>query len=34
LRRRGWRVLRLWECEIEKRPEKTMERIRRFIENS
>ncbi len=34
LRRHGWNILRLWECEIEKRPGKTIEKIRRFILSS
>jgi len=27
LKKQGWKVLRLWECEIEKHPEKAMEKI-------
>lgn len=31
LRRQGWRVLRLWECEIEKKPEKVLEKLDAFL---
>ncbi len=27
LRRQGWSVLRLWECEIEKKPEKVVKKL-------
>ncbi len=32
LRRQGWKVLRLWECDIEKKPEKILARIKTFLE--
>jgi DNA mismatch endonuclease, patch repair protein len=28
LRRRGWRVLRIWECSLKKRPKNCLQRIR------
>ncbi|MBL7074667.1 DNA mismatch endonuclease Vsr [candidate division KSB1 bacterium] len=28
----GWRVLRVWECEIERHTEETMDKIREFLE--
>jgi len=31
LKKQGWKVLRLWECEIEKHPEKAMEKIVRLL---
>jgi DNA mismatch endonuclease (patch repair protein) len=33
LRRGGWRVLRIWECELVKRPEVCMRRIQRMFAN-
>lgn len=32
LRRQGWRVLRLWECEIEKNPEKILNELGKFLD--
>ena len=32
LRRKGWKVLRIWECELERKPEKVIDRIRKFLE--
>ena len=32
LRRQGWNVLRLWECEVEKNPEKTIKKISMFLD--
>ena len=34
LRKLGWRVLRLWECEVEKNPDKIMKIIESFLGNS
>lgn len=34
LRRLGWKVMRVWECQIEKKPEKVMNRIEKFLNNS
>lgn len=31
LRKQGWRVLRLWECDIEKKPEKIQLAIGKFL---
>lgn len=31
LRKKSWRVLRLWECEIEKKPEEVLERLDKFL---
>ena len=31
LRKLGWRVLRLWECEVEKNPDKVMKRLNAFL---
>lgn len=32
LKEQGWKVLRLWECEIEKYPEVVMEKLRTFLQ--
>lgn len=32
LRKQGWKVLRLWECEIEKKPEKVIDKLRKLLE--
>ena len=32
LRREGWKVLRLWECDIEKRPQMTLSKLHAFLE--
>ena len=32
LRRQGWKVLRLWECEIERKPEIVMNRLGKFLQ--
>ncbi|MCK4337209.1 MAG: DNA mismatch endonuclease Vsr [Candidatus Aminicenantes bacterium] len=32
LRRQGWKVLRLWECEIESKPEIVMDKLRKFLQ--
>lgn len=32
LKKAGWRVLRLWECEIEKHPDRVATRIFKFLE--
>lgn len=34
LRRQGWRVLRVWEHELERHPEQTLERILDFLTDS
>ena len=31
LRREGWRVLRLWECDVEKRTENVKKQIKRLL---
>jgi len=31
LRQEGWNVLRLWECEIEKCPEKVIKKLQKFL---
>lgn len=33
LRRQGWKVLRLWECKIEKSPDKIKEKLQKFLIN-
>ncbi len=33
LRAQGWEVLRLWECEIEKKPDSAMNRIGKILVN-
>ncbi len=33
LRRLGWRVMRVWECQVEKKPDNVMKRIDKFLEN-
>lgn len=32
LKQQGWKVLRLWECEIEKEPDKVVKRIEKLLE--
>ena len=32
LRRAGWRVLRIWECDLARRPEVCLRRIQRALE--
>lgn len=32
LRKKGWKVLRLWECEIERKPERVINKLRKFLE--
>jgi len=32
LKKDGWNVLRLWECEIEKQPEKIVRKIIKFLQ--
>lgn len=32
LRRAGWRVIRIWECQLEKHPEQQINRILRLLE--
>ena len=32
LRRQGWKVLRLWECEIERKPEIVMNKLIKFLQ--
>lgn len=32
LRYQGWKVLRLWECEIERYPEKVIKKLQKFLE--
>lgn len=31
LRRQGWKVLRLWECEVERKPENVTEKIENIL---
>jgi DNA mismatch endonuclease (patch repair protein) len=31
LQKQGWRVLQLWECEVENKPEEVLERLDNFI---
>lgn len=31
LKQKGWKVLRLWECEIEKSPDRVIKKIERFL---
>jgi DNA mismatch endonuclease, patch repair protein len=31
LRRAGWRVVRIWECALAKRPESCLRRIARWV---
>jgi len=31
LRKLGWRVIRLWECEVEKKPDAVMEKLTTFL---
>jgi DNA mismatch endonuclease (patch repair protein) len=33
LRREGWKVLRLWECEVENNPKNVAKKIRQFLES-
>jgi DNA mismatch endonuclease (patch repair protein) len=33
LRRRGWHILKVWEHEIEKRPEKAFKKIENFLKS-
>ena len=33
LRREGWKVLRLWECEVENNPKNAAKKIRQFLES-
>ena len=34
LRRQGWRVLRLWECEIDKNPDKVIKKIEKLLNDN
>ena len=31
LQKQGWRVLQLWECEVENKPEEVLERLDNFL---
>lgn len=31
LRKQGWKVLQLWECEVEHRPEKVINKLKKFL---
>jgi len=33
LRRSGWKVLKLWECEIEKKPKRVVKKIETFLKS-
>ncbi len=33
LKQQGWKVLRLWECKIEKNPDKVIKKIKQFLES-
>lgn len=32
LRFKGWKVVRVWECELSKKPEQCLERIRKAVQ--
>jgi len=32
LKKDGWKVLRLWECEIEKKPEKVIDKLKKLLQ--
>ncbi len=32
LHKKDWKVLRIWECEIERRPKKVFDKLRKFLE--
>ena len=32
LRQQGWKVLRLWECEIKRKPEEVISKLRKFLQ--
>jgi len=34
LKKQGWKVLRLWECEVENKPETVKKKLRRLLESS
>lgn len=34
LRRRGWRVIRVWECQLKKRPDACLARLQRVIQTT
>jgi DNA mismatch endonuclease (patch repair protein) len=34
LKQLGWEVLRLWECEIEKNPERVINKIKKLLKDS
>jgi DNA mismatch endonuclease (patch repair protein) len=34
LKKQGWKVLRLWECEVENKPETVKKKLRRLLGNS
>ncbi len=31
LRKQGWKVLQLWECEVEHRPEEVINKLKKFL---
>ncbi|OGF64406.1 MAG: hypothetical protein A2Y62_13470 [Candidatus Fischerbacteria bacterium RBG_13_37_8] len=33
LRKMGWHVLRLWECEVERKPDNVVRKIKKFLKN-
>ena len=33
LKQDGWNVLRLWECEIEKEPDKVIDKLKKLLHN-
>lgn len=33
LRRQGWSVIRVWECQLKKAPERTVHRLRRALQS-
>jgi DNA mismatch endonuclease (patch repair protein) len=33
LRRQGWNVLRLWECEVEMNPDKVIDKLKKILKN-
>jgi G:T-mismatch repair DNA endonuclease (very short patch repair protein) len=34
LKKEGWKVLRLWECEVENKPETVKKKLRRLLGSS
>jgi len=34
LRKKGWKVFRIWECELERKPKKVIDRIADFLKTT